>query len=153
MKRNTQTHESNMTKSNISLLSAFALFVLVAPARADDQKEIQGAWKIEKAVRGGQDMPAEEREKTTLEFKGSKAIVHHGASGEKPAEFTLDSAAKPKSIVIKPENEQKELLGIYELKGDTLKICLGRDGADRPKDFESKEGSKSMLLILKREKK
>ena len=121
--------------------------------RADDQKDIQGTWKIVKSLRGGKEMPAEERDKVSLEFKDGKVIVHEGAKDE-PASFTLDVTTKPKSINIKPDKgADKEVFGIYELKGDSLKVCFGRDGTARPKEFASAEGSETMMIELKRDKK
>lgn len=142
-----------MTKPLICLLAAWAFVAAIAPARADDQKDIQGAWKIEKAIRGGKDMPAEEREKTSLEFKDGKVLVHIGDRDEKPAEFKLDPKTTPRNISISPEGRDKSHLGIYELKGDTLKICFSLEDGNRPNEFESKEGSKIVLLVLKRTKK
>jgi hypothetical protein len=46
------------------------------------------------------------------------------------------------------------VLGIYELKGDDLKICFVHGGGgERPTDFASKEGTAQSLIVLKREKK
>ena len=42
--------------------------------------------------------------------------------------------------------------GIYEIDGDSLKICFAIEG-ERPKKFESAEGSTTMLIVLKRIKK
>lgn len=138
--------------ARIPCLLASAMFLFVAaPGRADDQKDIEGHWKIEKAIRGGNEIPADERENTVLEFKGGKVTIH-AKKQEKPAEFTLDPKTSPKNIVIKPEGQDKELLGIYQLKGDRLTICFNREG-DRPKQFESKAGSKHVLIILNRVKK
>jgi uncharacterized protein (TIGR03067 family) len=137
----------------IAGLVAIGLFLFGSGrVQADDQKDIQGIWKVEKAVRGGKDMPTEEKDKIKLEFKDGKAIVHEGEK-EKPAEVTLDPTTKPKNITIKPEGENKEHLGIYELKGDTLKICFAREAGERPKEFKSEEGTEIMLIELKREKK
>jgi uncharacterized protein (TIGR03067 family) len=140
-----------MTKRIAFLVAVGLPLAVVGMTRADDTKDIQGTWKIERALMGGMEMPAEAREKMTLEFKDGKATVHRGGKDE-PADFTLDDAGKPKGIVIKAKNDEN-LEGIYELKGDSLKICLGRKGEDKPKEFESKEGTKTMLLVLKREKK
>jgi hypothetical protein len=44
------------------------------------------------------------------------------------------------------------LRGIYQLKGDDLKISISLPGADRPEEFATKEGAPTMLLTLKRVK-
>ncbi len=134
------------------LAAGLFLVAVVGTSRADDQKDIQGTWKIEKGVKGGEDMPAEEKDKITLEFKDSKVIVH-GGGGDKPAELTLDATAKPKTINITPPNDKKEIHGIYELKGDSLTICFAREGGERPKEFKSEQGTQVMLIVLMREKK
>ena len=46
----------------------------------------------------------------------------------------------------------KTMLGIYELTGDTYKVCFALPGGERPKEFASKPGSKTMLIVMKREK-
>jgi uncharacterized protein (TIGR03067 family) len=133
------------------LLSLGTLLVLLAAGnvgRADDSKDIQGVWKVEKAVERGKEMPAEKREKIRLEFKDGKAIAREEGDKDHPADYTIDSAKSPKHITIKP-TDKDAMEGIYKLEGDTLTICLARDG--RPNKFEA--GDKSMLLVLKRDKK
>jgi uncharacterized protein (TIGR03067 family) len=136
----------------IALAAAFGLLLAVASVRAGDQDKFQGTWKAEKMTRGGMDAPAEETEKMTIEFKGNKAIPMKDGKSEDAAEFSLDETKKPKTMDIKPPKEDKTFLGIYELNGDTLKICFARDGG-RPEKFESPEGSMNMVIVLKRVKK
>jgi uncharacterized protein (TIGR03067 family) len=116
---------------------------------SDDQDAILGMWKFEKAVMDGMDMPG--HKEIRLEFKKDKVISHRGGMQD-PAEYSLDPSKKPREISIKPKNEP-EAEGIYELNGDTLKICLVKVGGKRPKTFESKAGSDVALIVLKREKK
>jgi hypothetical protein len=48
----------------------------------------------------------------------------------------------------------RTLRGIYEIEGDTQKVCLPlEEGAGRPKEFTSKPGSGHLLQVFKREKK
>jgi uncharacterized protein (TIGR03067 family) len=142
-----------------------ALVLAVGPARADDKDKdkdkpqteqndnakFQGTWKPEKMVRFGNAAPADEMEKMSIEFKGNKAIPQREGKSEKEAEFTIDSTKTPKHFEIKTP-DGKTLQGIYEFDGDTLKICLVEEG-DRPTKFDSAEGSKNMLIVLKRQKK
>jgi hypothetical protein len=44
------------------------------------------------------------------------------------------------------------MLGIYELKGDDLKIGFGNDGLVRPRQFVIGKEDVVWLLVLKREK-
>jgi uncharacterized protein (TIGR03067 family) len=118
---------------------------------SDDQEAILGTWRIEKASLGGMELPADQREKTLFEFKKDQVILHRGGTKE-PAEYSLNPSKKPAEIRIKPKNEPAGE-GIYELNGDTLKICIVRDGRKRPTTFESKDGNEAILMILKREKK
>jgi hypothetical protein len=59
----------------------------------------------------------------------------------------------PCVIVIVPD---RTWLAIYELKGDTLRICINRPGQRRPSDFPSKASEAdhgAEWFVLKREKK
>ena len=42
-----------------------------------------------------------------------------------------------------------KMLGIYELDGNTLKICVGE--SKRPTEFASKPGSKTGIFVLRKE--
>ncbi len=117
----------------------------------DDLAVLQGVWTAEKAIMGGMEMPADMLAKVKLEFKG-KQVIPHGNGAEDPGDFTLDPAKSPKQINIKPKKE-KEVAGIYELKGNTLKFCFARPGLERPKEFKSPAGKEVVLIFLKREKK
>ena len=50
------------------------------------------------------------------------------------------------------EGQGKIRQGIYEFKGETLRVCLAPPGVPRPKEFEAPEGSKFVLSEYTREK-
>ena len=75
---------------------------------------------------------------------------------KKTAKVKLDATKTPAHIDILPQeggDKGKTVKGIYELKGDTLRLCFGRPDEDRPTAFASKEGDKTFLVEFKREKK
>ena len=109
-----------------------------------DKEKLQGVWKLTSATIDGKDKTAE------LEKHDYKAII-------KDDQVALGAAAdvRVSPLVLNPATTPKQLdilvsLGIYELKGDDLKICLG--GKKRPTEFASKPGSDNVLFIFKRTK-
>jgi uncharacterized protein (TIGR03067 family) len=49
-------------------------------------------------------------------------------------------------------DQEKTFYGVYELKGDDLKVCWGESKDKRPTALSTKKGSGTLLLILKRGK-
>jgi uncharacterized protein (TIGR03067 family) len=121
---------------------------------ADDKEKkdkLDGTWKMESAERNGQQAPAELVNGFKLTVDGEKMKLE--AEGrEREGTIKIDAGKKPKEIDITLDGRTRK--GIYELEGDTLKICHGRPGEEtRPSEFTAKEGSNQMIMILKREKK
>ena len=120
------------------------------PELTGDQKAIQGTWLVVSMESRGE---VEKQEgKMTLTFAGDKVTLKH-EDNTKLGTIKMDSAAKPKQLDIIPDDKDAPMKGIYELDGDTLKICTveEKDGA-RPATFDSKTEKKAVLLTLKREK-
>jgi RNA polymerase sigma factor (sigma-70 family) len=146
----------------IGISAGTVVAVRYAPARADEAKpaagksdkdQLQGKWEFVSGQMRGKvpdEKELEEIKKHHFEFAGDKLK----AKGE--ASFTLDSAKAPKQFDLKieegPAQEQGTWLGIYEIKGDDLTICIAPPGQDRPTEFASKEGTPIMLMKLKRVK-
>jgi uncharacterized protein (TIGR03067 family) len=141
-------------------LFAGAVLALVAASAATaddakDQKQFQGKWTIASATHGGMSTPKEQLDKAAVTFDGDKMIISEGEK-KKTAKFKLDTSKTPPQIDITPDEgdeKDKTVRGIYELKGDTLKLCFGRPDAERPTAFSSKEGEKTALIEFKRAKK
>jgi RNA polymerase sigma factor (sigma-70 family) len=121
-----------------------------------DKDAIQGAWKVEKVEVDGEDGTATEKGRefkgATLTISGDKIVAR---SGEKSVvlTYTLDSAAKPKTIDL-DHGGGKSWKSVYALDGNTLKICSPHEpGGDRPAEVGTKDGSRSFLLVLKRQAK
>ena len=69
--------------------------------------------------------------------------------------YTIDAAKKPKEMDIKGTdgpNKGKSFPAIYELSGDTLRICYDLSGKARPTEFKTTAGTKLFLATYKRKK-
>ena len=51
------------------------------------------------------------------------------------------------------EDVGKVVKAIYEITGDTMRVCYALDDSGRPTEFATKEGSPFLLVTYKREKK
>jgi uncharacterized protein (TIGR03067 family) len=125
--------------------------VKAEPADAD-QKNIQGAWTVVAAEMRGE--KKEDLLGSKVRFAANKITVEiKGQEAAKEGTFMLDASMKLRRLDIVPRGEEKPMLGIYELDGDNLKICLG-DSPDeaRPVKFETQAERKVVLLVLKRDK-
>jgi len=141
-----------------SLLVPFLLgFLAVRPAAADDAvkaelDKLQGTWQLVSAETDGKAAPAEQLKKVRVVIKGSKHSVYFGDSAvAKEIPFSIDPSRKPKETTdMLPDG--KQIKGIYELNGDTLKSCVASPGKERPTAFSAKAGSGHTLRVFKRVK-
>lgn len=143
-------------RSVVSLIAFALLFAPVDVARGDDaaKKDLEamkGTWSIVSAERDGKTVTDTT---VTLTFDGvSKATVKRGDKLIFDGTVVVDAAKTPKSIDITQESEGeqkgKTIPGIYELSGDTLKVCSGKE---RPTDFTAAAGSGRFLRVYQRAK-
>ena len=132
---------------------ALMILSLLAPApdATKDAAAIQGTWVIESIMDDGK--PQDDIKGDRLTFKEGNITVKR-KDEEMKATYKIDAAKDPKTIDIVQGDTKEEYAGIYQLDGDTLKICApAKAGGKRPTELASKAGSGWMLLVLKREKK
>ena len=137
----------------ICLAVAASLSALAADS-PDDAKAVQGSWKPVKAELGGQPMPDAVLKSISLKLDKGKYEVFVGAHPDRGT-YTIDSDTKPKSMSVtgtEGPNTGKTFPAIYELKGDTLRICYDLSGAKRPTEFKSVAGTKLYLVTYTRKK-
>lgn len=128
-----------------------ALLLTLSADVTKDAVNIEGTWVVESATVDGN---AEDDIKgDRMTFKNGTVTVKTKQKDEKGT-FKLDPSRKPKAIDITEEGKDKSYSGIYKLEGDRLTICVP-DRADnpRPTEFSAKEGTRQMVLELKRVKK
>src|SRR3954468_20504607 len=106
------------------LTAAVAALVVAGPA-ADDRAALHAAWVIAAATLEGRDHTDDFRG-MKLVLDGDRYTIDFGKNSDKGT-FTLDPAKAPKRIDVRSAEgpfKGKTLPGIYELKGDTLVLCL-----------------------------
>jgi uncharacterized protein (TIGR03067 family) len=111
-------------------------------ASQQDHTALQGEWEIVSAESNGEPPPPGFLDGTRFSFTDDKLILM-GKEGT----FELDATRSPKQIdFIRGKSRQ---IGIYELDGDQLKLCVG-PADDRPKEFKTKPRTDHSLFVLKR---
>lgn len=115
----------------------------------NDVSLLQGTWTMVSLEIDGKQMPAGGAH---IVLKGER-FVTSGMGAEYEGTIAIDEKKKPKALdmtfVTGPEKGNTNL-GIFELKGDTWRLCLDMTGKSRPSKFASKPGV--ALETLKRVK-
>jgi|SRR5262245_3628640 len=139
-----------------------AAFVMLAAAGAllaggqgeKELKKIQGTWKFVAQEMDGKAKSKEDLAKLQITFTGDKWSVTDDGKVVQAGTHTLDPSKKPNQVdakVTEGEDKGSMMLGIYELKGNTLKVCFDPSGKERPTGLTAKAGQFS--AVLEREKK
>jgi uncharacterized protein (TIGR03067 family) len=84
-------------------------------------------------------------------FKGDKLLVSQRGGKDKEHAYRLDTSKSPKYFDIVPPGE-KTVLGIYEVKGNELSLCVRYGNGGRPTEFGSKADSGLVYLVFKKQK-
>jgi uncharacterized protein (TIGR03067 family) len=85
-----------------------------------------------------------------------KCSVRRGDKVIGAGTFKLDPTKRPKTIDItftEGKHKGKTVPGIYEIESDAFRVCIARDGDERPAEFSARLGSGRTLVVYKREKK
>jgi uncharacterized protein (TIGR03067 family) len=144
------------------IFTLILLAVVLRPAldaRADDQgtgdeEKLTGTWACVSGVIDGKTLAEETAKKLRLTLtKDGGYKTQRGKQVLFDSTYKIDPRKRPKHIDLigtEGENQGKAAQGIYVLDGDTLKICYTMPGEERPKEFESKSGSRATLVVWKR---
>ena len=135
----------------LSLVVAASLTTFAVSA-SDDQQSLEGSWLPAKAELAAQPMP--DAVLKTIGLQITKNEYHVLVAGEADdGTWTIDPGAKPKGMTItgvKGPNAGKTFPAIYELKGDTLRVCYDLSGAKRPSEFKTVAGTQLYLVTYHR---
>jgi uncharacterized protein (TIGR03067 family) len=145
-------------KGKVLLVLSVSLLVAADEAKKDkkDLDLMQGTWQVVASESGGMKAPKEnlEQAKLRLTLKGNKFVYKSGDKTLLEGTFEIDPSKKPKLLDAKGTGPMGMVAttGIYELAGDTLRVCFVTQGEKRPTAFVSKPGSKVAIVEYKRVK-
>ncbi len=122
-----------------------------AAAAASDLDRVQGEWSVAEVVMNGEKIPAETLSGAKLKIKANEYNLDADI-GASRGTLKFRDQDTPKSMDVTTD-DGTEVPAIYELSGDTLKICYALNGAPRPKEFKSASGSDHIFTIYKRKAK
>jgi RNA polymerase sigma factor (sigma-70 family) len=118
-----------------------------------DKDGLQGTWVPMSAEQDGKQVPEEVLKDKNFEMVFTADKVNLPVKGEQVASYKINPDKKPKEIDLLVGEEKTARKGIYRLEEDTLTLCVPEAaGAERPTEFATKEGTKHILIVLKKKK-
>lgn len=134
----------------LAVVSVCAMSAGPATRGAGDRERIQGTW-FGSVIEQGKEQPMPKENRVVI--KSDLFLLVYPKDDPMGWRYTIDPAKSPKEmdwiVELDPGHPIRQL-AIYELDGDTLKICSAAAGQPRPTKFESKQGDFGGLMILKR---
>jgi uncharacterized protein (TIGR03067 family) len=117
-----------------------------------DATGIQGTWECVSAVSNGREVPADAVRQLRLVLTATGYRTTMGDQTLFEGTYTLTRDTDPGQIDIAPRPGEAgtPASGIYDLEGDTLKLCYPTAGGARPTAFASGDGSGLQCVVWKR---
>jgi uncharacterized protein (TIGR03067 family) len=149
--------EGIMVRGTLMLLAVGLSLGAENPKEDAVKKELaafEGTWKFVSLEVNGMKFPIETLKDTVLIIKGDTFTQKEpGVSYGGTFKFDLTKGPKHLDITFTEGPEKgKTISAIYELKGDTYKVCLNLGGKGRPTEFSAKAGSGRAYEVLERVK-
>jgi uncharacterized protein (TIGR03067 family) len=120
-------------------------------------KAMAGTWRPDSIQTDGKEAPGDVLHNVVMHRDESgKTVIRRGDMVVLEAMVKkLDPFKKPKTIDTEQtvgEHKGKIILGIYEIDGDALRVCVAPPGKERPAEFTAQAGSGNSLAVYRREK-
>jgi uncharacterized protein (TIGR03067 family) len=116
----------------------------------------KGTWRLIFREADGKKSSKEWIKGVIMTSDGSgKFSARRGGKVIAEATVQLDPTTKPRTIDVTftAGKRKGKALGIYEIAGDTFRVCIARPGNERPAAFSAQVGSGRTLIVYKRKKK
>jgi uncharacterized protein (TIGR03067 family) len=143
----------------LGVLAAGTLAAEAAPqaeATRKDLEKLQGDWHALSWTQDGQELPEDDAQAFFRTIKGNRYTIYLFRKALSEGTLTIDATKRPRTIDAVPAGaalKGKAVLGIYEIAGGKLKLCMAAPGKARPTDFSAKKDSGQTFTVWEREKK
>ncbi len=121
-----------------------------------DRAKYDGTWRVIALEVNGEKVAESDARKIVVLNHGDTWIIQVEGKEVSKGTSTIDPTRMPRTIDFIPAEMGSKATtyhGIYEITGDTRKLCFAQPGKPRPTAFVSKPGSEDTLVIFQREKK
>jgi uncharacterized protein (TIGR03067 family) len=125
-----------------------------APAYADlglnDFRQMQGSWTLVYAENDGMQFSYDVSGLGRLFVRGDRYKLGPQTPGASTGQFALNGSRWPRQINYTPMTGPRAgqtMLGIYEILGDTHKVCFAAPGQPRPTNFSTTPGTGQMNYV------
>jgi len=118
--------------------------------------EWEGEWALVSAVSNGGTMSADMVRWAKRVTRGDITTVTAGAQVMLTARFTLDASTNPGAVDyvnLVGAHARKPQAGIFERRGDLLRVCMSPPRKPRPSEFSSTSGDGRTFTIWRLERK
>ena len=143
-----------------------AILLAATAGRADDEPEkgpsvkeefqaLQGTWQVESWEEGGKKVAAADLKKRTVFIGGTVFIFRRGGNVHQAGAVQIDTGKNPRTInLLVKEGRGKDgvMLGVYDLKDNSLKIAFDPEGQVRPKEIKPDDEAGVTYITLRRPK-
>jgi uncharacterized protein (TIGR03067 family) len=137
----------------LGLILAGSLPAIAADA-PDDVQSLQGLWLPASAELSGQPMSQDLLKVISLRLDNGRYEVFVAGEPDRGT-YAVSAGSNPKSMLVigtVGPNHGRCFPAIYDLEGDTLRICYDLSGAAYPTDFKSAAGTKLYLVTYNRKR-
>jgi uncharacterized protein (TIGR03067 family) len=141
-----------------AVLAAVSALLIAAedPGKAGrDGDDLRGIWATVQRRAGGVLLPEDPTAGPLMTaFDHGSYLQHQGERIVEEGTYEIDANQSPATIdlqIRKGPDAGKRQLGIFAVEGDELKLCLSGPGTrKRPRDFEPKTGTATLLVVCRR---
>jgi uncharacterized protein (TIGR03067 family) len=114
--------------------------------------ELDGVWNCESGIVNGKKLDDDMANSLRLTLKGEQYKTESNFGVLFDSTYSIDTQPEPKHIEMMGIGELagKTAKGIYVLDQNLLTMCYTMPGKERPKAFESTEGSEAHLIVWRR---